>query len=27
VDDALATRPLPTYTTIAELSKTIGWNG
>jgi len=27
VDDALATRPLPTYTTIAEISKTIGWNG
>jgi large subunit ribosomal protein L13 len=27
VDDALATRPLPMYTTVAEVSKSIGWNG
>lgn len=27
VDDALATRPLPMYTTIAELAHNIGWNG
>ncbi len=26
-DDALATRPLPMYTTLAELSKNIGWSG
>jgi large subunit ribosomal protein L13 len=26
-DDALATRPLPTYLTIGELSRNIGWNG
>ncbi len=26
-DDALATRPLPSYTTIAEIAKNIGWNG
>jgi large subunit ribosomal protein L13 len=25
-DDALATRPLPSYTTIAEIAKNIGWN-
>ena len=27
LDDAMATRPLPMYPTIAELSKNIGWNG
>ena len=27
IDDAVATRPLPTYTTIEELSHNIGWNG
>ncbi|MGH9919545.1 MAG: 50S ribosomal protein L13 [Nitrososphaerales archaeon] len=27
VDEALATRPLPMYTTIAELAHNIGWNG
>ena len=27
VDQAMATRPLPLYLTIAELSKNIGWNG
>jgi large subunit ribosomal protein L13 len=26
-DDALATRPLPMYTTILELAHNIGWNG
>jgi large subunit ribosomal protein L13 len=26
-DDALATRPLPVYTTILELSRNIGWSG
>jgi large subunit ribosomal protein L13 len=26
-DDAMATRPLPMYTTILELSHNIGWNG
>jgi large subunit ribosomal protein L13 len=26
-DDALATRPLPSYTTIAEIAKNIGWSG
>jgi len=26
-DKAMATRPLPVYTTIAEVSKAIGWNG
>ena len=26
-DQALATRPLPMYTTLAELSHNIGWNG
>src|SRR5271170_26041 len=26
-DQALATRPLPMYTTIAELAHNIGWNG
>jgi len=26
-DEALATRPLPMYTTILELSRNIGWNG
>jgi large subunit ribosomal protein L13 len=26
-DDAMATRPLPMYTTLSELSKNIGWNG
>ncbi len=26
-DEALATRPLPMYTTIAELAHNIGWNG
>ncbi len=25
-EDALATRPLPSYTTIAEIAKNIGWN-
>jgi len=25
-EDAVATRPLPSYTTIAEISKNIGWN-
>jgi large subunit ribosomal protein L13 len=27
IDQALATRPLPMYTTIAELAHNIGWNG
>lgn len=27
VDDALATRPLPMYVTIAEVAHNIGWNG
>ncbi len=27
IDEALATRPLPMYTTIAELAHNIGWNG
>lgn len=27
LDDALATRPLPRYTTMMELSQSIGWNG
>lgn len=27
VDEALATRPLPMYTTIADLAHNIGWNG
>ena len=27
LDDAIATRPLPMYTTIAELSRNIGWSG
>ena len=27
LDAAMATRPLPMYTTIAELSHNIGWNG
>ncbi len=27
VDQAMATRPLPMYVTIAELSHNIGWNG
>lgn len=27
VEKAMATRPLPLYITIAELSKNIGWNG
>jgi large subunit ribosomal protein L13 len=26
-DDALARRPIPQYTTIAEISKNIGWSG
>lgn len=26
-DDALATRPLPLYTTLEEVSKSIGWSG
>lgn len=26
-EDALATRPLPSYTTIAEIAKNIGWSG
>jgi large subunit ribosomal protein L13 len=26
-DEAMATRPLPMYTTIEELSRNIGWNG
>ena len=26
-DDAMATRPLPTYTTLLELSRNIGWSG
>jgi large subunit ribosomal protein L13 len=26
-DDAMATRPLPMYTTILELARNIGWNG
>jgi large subunit ribosomal protein L13 len=26
-DDALATRPLPSYTTVAEIAKNIGWSG
>ena len=26
-DDAMATRPLPMYTTILELAQNIGWNG
>ena len=26
-EDALARRPLPQYTTIAEISKNIGWTG
>jgi large subunit ribosomal protein L13 len=26
-DDAVATRPLPMYTTILELARNIGWNG
>ncbi len=26
-DDAMATRPLPMYTTIEELSRNIGWSG
>jgi len=25
-EDAVATRPLPVYTTLAELAKRIGWN-
>jgi large subunit ribosomal protein L13 len=27
IDEALATRPLPMYTTIADLAHNIGWNG
>jgi large subunit ribosomal protein L13 len=27
LDEALATRPLPMYTTIADLAHNIGWNG
>jgi large subunit ribosomal protein L13 len=27
IDEALATRPLPMYTTIAELAHNIGWSG
>lgn len=27
LDQAMATRPLPMYTTIAELSRNIGWSG
>ena len=27
LDQAMATRPLPMYTTILELSRNIGWNG
>ena len=27
IDEALATRPLPMYTTISELAHNIGWNG
>ncbi len=27
VDSAMATKPLPMYTTIAELSRNIGWSG
>ena len=27
LDDAMATRPLPMYTTILELARNIGWNG
>ncbi|HUI01669.1 MAG TPA: 50S ribosomal protein L13 [Nitrososphaerales archaeon] len=26
-DEAMATRPLPTYTTLQDLSRNIGWNG
>ena len=26
-EDALATRPLPSYTTMAEIAKNIGWTG
>jgi large subunit ribosomal protein L13 len=27
LDDAMATRPLPMYTTILDLARNIGWNG